>query len=166
MKDKKVLIGKIINTHGIKGELKIFPFSNDVNKFLNYGYFYIDGEDKKFEIENSRVHKNQVLVKLKEFDNINQVERYKNKDIYVYTEDLNELEDSEYLIMDLIGISVIYNDVEIGKVKDIIQNSANDVIVVDGKDNKEIMIPNVDEFVKEIDLKNKRIIVELIKGMI
>lgn len=166
MHENKIKIGKIINTHGIKGEVKIIPNSSDTMDLLNYKYFYIDGESEKFDIKSSRVHKNAVLIKLIGYDNINDVEKFKSKDIYVSTEDFRKLDYNEHLIRDLIGLSVIYKDKKIGEVKDIMQNSANDVIVVSNEQGNEILIPNVSEFIKKIDLENKNIIVNLIKGMI
>lgn len=154
---KKFEIGKIVNTFGIKGEIKIYPY---VDYIMDLKYFYID--DNKMEIEKCRTQKNLVIVKIKGIDDINVVEKLKGKIASVYEEDLPSLPEGTYYIKDLIGLDVITDDGrELGKLDDVIQTGANDVYNVNG-----ILLPVIDEVVKKIDLKNHKIVVHLIDGLI
>jgi 16S rRNA processing protein RimM len=154
---KKYEIGKIVNTFGIKGEIKIYPY---VDYIMDLKYFYVD--DNKMEIEKCRTQKNLVIVKIKGIDDINVVEKLKGKIVSVYEEDLPSLPEGTYYIKDLIGLDVITDDGrELGKLDDVIQTGANDVYDVNG-----ILLPVIDEVVKKIDLKNHKIVVHLIDGLI
>ena len=154
---KKYEIGKIVNTFGIKGEIKIYPY---VDYIMDLKFFYVD--DNKMEIEKCRTQKNLVIVKIKGIDDINVVEKLKGKIASVYEEDLPSLPEGTYYIKDLIGLDVITDDGrELGKLDDVIQTGANDVYNVNG-----ILLPVIDEVVKKIDLKNHKIVVHLIDGLI
>ena len=154
---KKYEIGKIVNTFGIKGEIKIYPY---VDYIMDLKFFYVD--DNKMEIEKCRTQKNLVIVKIKGIDDINVVEKLKGKIASVYEEDLPSLPEGTYYIKDLIGLDVITEDGrELGKLDDVIQTGANDVYNVNG-----ILLPVIDEVVKKIDLENHKIVVHLIDGLI
>ena len=154
---KKYEIGKIVNTFGIKGEVKIYPY---VDYIMNLSYFYVD--NNKMEIEKCRTQKNLIIVKIKGIDDINVVEDLKGKIIYVFEEDLPSLPQGTYYIKDLIGLDVITDDgKELGKLDDVIHTGANDVYDVNG-----LLLPVIDEVVKKIDLENHKIIVHLIDGLI
>ncbi len=154
---KKYEIGKIVNTFGIKGEVKIFPY---VDYFLNLKNFYID--NTKFEIEKIRNQKNVVIAKIKGIDDINEVENLKGKSIYIYDEDLPDLPKGTFYIKDLIGLDVVTDDgKQLGKIKDVFNTGANDIYDVDG-----ILLPATDEVVKKIDIENHKVIVHLIEGLI
>lgn len=154
---KKFEIGKIVNTFGIKGEIKIYPY---VDYIMDLKFFYVD--DNKMEIEKCRTQKNLVIVKIKGIDDINVVEKLKGKIASVYEEDLPSLPDGTYYIKDLIGLDVITDDGrELGKLDDVIQTGANDVYNVNG-----ILLPVIDDVVKKIDLENHKIVVHLIDGLI
>ena len=154
---KKYEIGKIVNTFGIKGEIKIYPY---VDYIMDLKFFYVD--DNKMEIEKCRTQKNLVIVKIKGIDDINVVEKLKGKIASVYEENLPSLPEGTYYIKDLIGLDVITDDGrELGKLDDVIQTGANDVYNVNG-----ILLPVIDEVVKKIDLENHKIVVHLIDGLI
>lgn len=154
---KKYEIGKIVNTFGIKGEVKIFPY---VDYFLNLKNFYID--NTKFEIEKIRNQKNVVIAKIKGIDDINEVENLKGKSIYIYDEDLPDLPKGTFYIKDLIGLDVVTDDgKQLGKIKDVFNTGANDIYDVDG-----ILLPATDEVVKKIDIENHKVTVHLIEGLI
>lgn len=154
---KKFEIGKIVNTFGIKGEIKIYPY---VDYIMDLKFFYVD--DNKMEIEKCRTQKNLVIVKIKGIDDINVVEKLKGKIASVFEEDLPSLPEGTYYIKDLIGLDVITDDGrELGKLDDVIQTGANDVYNVNG-----ILLPVIDEVVKKIDLENHKIVVHLIDGLI
>ena len=150
-------IGKIVNTHGLKGELKVFPY---IDYFDDLSIIYIN--DKKFEIEKCRYQKNVVILKIKGIDNIDEAEKYKNIIIDLKEEDAPELPKGTYYIKDLIG-SEVYTDEGklLGILDDVFNTGANDIYQVGN-----ILLPVIDEVVKEVDIKNKKIIVHIIKGLL
>ncbi len=163
--DKNIEIGKIVNTHGLRGDVKVIPWCDDAEVFHELAYVLIDG--KEFDIEKSRIHKNMVILKLSGIDDINDAEGYRNKILTVPREELGELPEGTYYICDLLGCTV--ETVEgrvLGKICDIIKTGSNDVYVVEDDDKKQILIPVIDEVVKQVDLENKHITVKPLKGLI
>lgn len=161
-----IVVGKIVNTHGIKGDIKVYPYTDDINRFSKLGKVYIGEEKLSFEIENIKYHKGMVLMKLKEFNNINDVIFLKEELVFIEEKDKVELPKDTYFIYELIDCQVFdSNNKPIGYVKDVLQNSSNDIYVI--KDNnKEYLVPAVKEFIKEINISEKKIIIETIEGMI
>ena len=162
------IVGKIINSHGIKGEVKVYPLTHDIERFstLKIGYL---GEDKlKVQIQNVKYHKGIVILKFKEFDDINQILKLKDMDIFVDEESKIVLPKDYYFLYDLIDCQVFDmagND--LGYISNVIQAASNDVYVVsDIPNNKEYLIPVVKQFVKQVDIENKRIVIDPIEGMI
>ena len=156
--------GKIVNSHGIRGELKIQPWCDSAEFLTGIDTLYIDG--KPMKVISSRVHKNCVLSVIEGINSINDAEKYINKIVYINRDDAIIDEDS-YFIQDLIGLCVydLRLKREIGRVKEILNMPASDVYVISAEDGEEIMIPSVEEFVKEIDLEKELITVETIEGM-
>lgn len=152
----KIKFGKIVNTHGLKGELKL-AFS-DLDLLEDDELIFINYRDElvEFKIISSRMHKNHLLITLDGYNNINDVQKYLNCDVYV------NKKAGEIYLSELISFDVFENDVKIGTVKDIIFNGAQDILVLDNN----VMIPNISEFVKDIDLENNVIKVELIEGFV
>ena len=159
-----IYIGKIVNTHGIKGEIRIISdFKYKEKVFKNNMIIYI-GEEKHKEIINTyRVHKNFDMVTMYGYDNINQILKYKGKSVYILRNDLVLAED-EYLDSDIINFKVIINNKNIGKVKNIERYSTNSLIVVNNG-VKDFLIPFVSDIIK-LDLKKREIIVKDIKGLV
>lgn len=168
----KIRIGKIVNTQGLKGEVRVYPLTDYKERFEELEYVYIEGMDKKFEIEKVRYKKQLAIIKFKDLNSINDVENFKNMNITIDKSQLRKLPEDVYYIFDLIGSSVYdENNNFIGKLVDVIQNSAQDIYIVEldknlNKKSKKVMIPAVKEFIKSINIKNKTIIVRLIEGMI
>ncbi len=161
-------MGKIVNTHGVRGEVKVYPYSDDLEKFEDFEYFYIEGEDKKkFEIESTRVHKNMVLVKFKGYEDINKVLNLLNKNVYMERKDVEDDGEGHYIV-DLIGCEIFDDQgAFVGHLKDVLQTSAQDLYEIKKKsDGKVFYLPVVDEFVKSIDIKNRKIVIHIIEGMI
>ena len=160
-------VGKIINTHGIKGNLKVFPLTDYMERFEELNWVYIDGNDEKFYIKDVKYMPTVVLLSFKGYENIDSVEKFKDKYILIDESQRRNLPEDTYYIADIIGLDVytVKNEY-IGKVKDIIQTSSNDVYVIEGGNNKEIMIPAVEEFIPEVCLKEGKIIIDPIEGMI
>ena len=160
-------MGKIVNTHGVRGEVKVYPYSDDLEKFEDFEYFYIEGEGKKkYEIESTRVHKNMVLVKFKGYEDINKVLNFLNKNVYMERKDVEDDSEGHYIV-DLIGCEIFDDQgALIGHLKDVLQTSAQDLYEIKKKsDGKMFYLPVVDAFVKNIDIKNRKITVHLIEGI-
>lgn len=163
-----IQIGKIINTHGIKGEVKVYPLTNDIDRFDNLKVAFLGDDKVKVEIDNVKYHKGLVIVKFKQFNDINDILSYKDNFIYVDEEGKISLPEDHFFIFDIIGCKVFdTKGNKIGKVIDVIQSAGNDVYVIEDEDkNKEYMIPAVKEFFNSIDIENKQIIIDPIEGMI
>lgn len=148
----KLCVGEIVNTHGIRGEIKVVPLVDDVNDLLEYTYYFVG--DKKYEVENTRFHKNFVLIKLKGIDDIGIAEKLKGKFLELPREDLKPLPEGSYYICDLVGLKVIDEKLgELGIINEVFNTGSNDVYVVEYK-NKPLCIPVLDGVVKEVDLDN------------
>ncbi|GAU78777.1 ribosome maturation factor RimM [Fusibacter sp. 3D3] len=160
-------MGKIVNSHGIKGEVRIYPYTDDLNKFEEFDYLLIEGEgEKKFEVESSRVHKNMVLLKFKAFNDINEITRFKEKNIYIYREDAKDDGEGHYIV-DLIGCAILDEQrTEVGILEDVLQNTAQDLYVIKQPNGNRFYLPVVDDFVKRVDLDKREIIVHIIEGLI
>ena len=158
---KQMESGKIVNTHGIRGEVKIQPWCDSAEFLCEFDVYYIEGSPVK--VLAARTHKGCVLAKLDGVNDINAAMCLKNKVVYVDRSGLT-LPEGQYFISDLLGLTVVTTDgEEIGTVKDVLNLPANDVYVVRG--TREYMIPVVREFVLNVDLDAKRITVKLIPGM-
>ena len=167
--EKYFRLGVIANTHGIRGEVKVYPTTDDINRFkklkkciLDTGKEYID-----LNVESVKFFKNMVILKFKEYNNINDIECYKGKDILVSRDNAVKLEKGEYYIADILGAKVILEDgSEFGVLEDVMQTGANDVYVVKTLDNKEVLLPKIDECVKKLDIENKIVTVHIMKGLL
>jgi len=163
--EKLIEIGQIVNTHGLRGDLKVMPWCDDPEIFHELAYVLIDGEE--FEIQKSSLHKNAVLLKLKGIDHINNAELYRNKVLKIPREELGELPEGTYYICDLLGCSVETVDGRnLGKICDIIKTGSNDVYVVEDITKKQVLIPVIDEVIKSVSIDEKRIVIEPLKGLI
>ncbi len=158
-----IKIGKIVNTHGIKGELRIlskFPYKDKV--FINNMKIYIDKKD--IEIINTyRRHKNFDMITLKGYNNINEVLKYKGKYVYIDSSDI-KLDNNKYLDEELIGLTVIYENIEKGIIKDIERYDKTVLFNIKGN-NKNYLIPYNDNLIDKIDINNKKIYIKDIKGL-
>ncbi|MBE6082469.1 ribosome maturation factor RimM [Acidilutibacter cellobiosedens] len=163
-----IQIGKIINTHGIKGEVRVYPLTDYVERFEELKEIYVGEAKLKLHISSVSYKKGIPILKFKEYDNINDVIKYKNEYIYIDEKNRVELPEGHYFIYEIIGCDVYDNFQNIiGKVKDVLQLSSNDVYVVKDKDSdKEYLIPAIKDVVKAVDIKNKRIIIKPMEGMI
>lgn len=166
MEEEYVLIGKIVNTHGIKGELRLLSnFKYKDRVFLENRRIYI-GEEKVEEIINSyRHHKIFEMITLKGYNNINEVLKYLNKEVFVKRNDLS-LNTNDYLDEDLVNLSVIFNNQEVGHVVAVRQINPKNKIIEALINDKITLIPYHNDFIKNVDLENKKIELNLIGGMI
>lgn len=157
MKEDRIKIGKIVNTFGIKGELKVYPYVDYIDELSK---IYIN--NKEYTLSKSRNQKNVVIIKIKGLDDINLVEDFKNKEIEIDRVDLPKLKEGEYYIEDLIGLDVYTDEGKLlGKLDDIFNTGANDIYQVNN-----ILLPAIPDVIKKIDIENQKIIVHIIKGLI
>ncbi|MBS5864517.1 MAG: 16S rRNA processing protein RimM [Clostridium sp.] len=162
-------IGQIVNTNGLKGVVKVNPFTDDISKFedLKYVYIQLKNELKKVKIEQVRYNKNQVLLKLGGIDSIEEAEKYRNFYLKTEKESQEDLGEDTYYIVDLIGLDVYSDKNEyLGKIEDVFPTGSNDVYVVKDNLGKQILIPAITDVVKKVDLKNKKMTINLIPGLI
>lgn len=155
-------IGKLVNTHGIKGEVRILSDFRYKNKVFVKGFkFYIGKQKKEYIIESYRKHKNFDMVVFENNYDINLIEHLKGSYIYINRNDL-KLDENTYLALDLVGFNVIINDKSIGIITEVIDTPANEVLVLSSK----VMIPYVKSFINDVDIKNKRVYVNDVKGLL
>lgn len=161
-------IGSITNTHGIRGELKIFPLTDNIERFDFLDHAYIGEEKTKVNIEKVRYHKNLVIIKFKEFNDINEVLKFKESYIYVDDDEKVVLPEDHFFIHDLLGSEVFDIDSNlVGTLVDVLKGSSQDVYVVkDMEKNKEYLIPSIKEFIIQVNIEDKKIIIDPIEGMI
>ena len=160
---KLIKIGKIVNTHGIKGELRLlskFPYKDKV--FIKNMTIYINKENKEV-ITSYRKHKNFDMITLEGYTNINEVLKYKGQSVFVNSDDI-KLDKDNYLDEELIGLEVIFQDSNKGIVSNIERYEKTTLLVVKNKD-KEHLIPYNDNIIDKIDIKNKKIYIKDIKGL-
>ena len=170
MTDELISIAKILNFHGIKGEAKL-GYTKGREKqiqLLKKVYVKKNNDFKELNVSSVRFHKHFAIVKFKEFSTVNEVEEYKGCDIFLEKEEVeNNLENDEYLINDLVGMEVYdTDDCNLGTIVAVGENLANDILSVKDNNGKEHLVPFVKEIVPVVDIKNKRIVVNNIGGLI
>lgn len=159
------LVGIVTNTHGIKGGLKVYPYTYDIKRFNEYKEVYIGKDKELIHIKSVSNYKNLVILTFEEFDNINQVLKYKDAEIYIKTEDRKILDEDNYYIADLVGCKVYGDDGHYyGELTEVYPGIANDVYHVDGPE-KSGDIPAVKDIILNIDTTNKKIVIKAIKGL-
>ena len=162
-------IGQIVNTFGIKGMVKVKPFTDDIRRFDELKTVYVEknGTKTEYEIEEVKYHKDMVLIKFKGIDKVEQAEMLRNSYLTVSRDSVEKLEEGRYYIVDLLGLEV-YTDEQIllGTLEDIFNTGSNDIYVVKDKQGKQILLPAIQDVIKQIDIENKKIIVHLLPGLI
>lgn len=161
-------LGQIVNTYGIKGFLKVVPYTDDVTRFEKLDEIYIEVRNdlQEHKIEEVKYAKNLVLLKLKGIDDISQAEKFKNCYIKIDRKDAVELPEDTYFIVDLIGVEV-YTDEgnNLGNIVDVFKTGANDVYVVKDELGKQTLLPAIGDVIKSVDIQNKKMIVHIIAGL-
>ncbi len=162
-------VGVITSTHGLRGEVKVFPTTDDVNRFKELKEVILDtGKEKlALEIQGVKFFKQLVILKFKGIDHINDVEKYKNSTLLVTRENAVKLEEGEYFIADLIGLKVISDEnVDLGLLKEVLFTGANDVYVIEGQDKKEILLPAIKDCILKVDLNERIMQVHIMEGLL
>ena len=160
-------VGKIINTHGLRGDVKVTAWTDLPEDFEDIKRVYIKkhGEIEMLTVSKIKYQKNNLIVKFKEINDINEAEKYKGQVLLADRNDLWELEDGVYYIADLIGLDVYDESGKIGVIADVFNTGANDIYDVKREGKKNLLLPVIDDVVKEIDLENKKVTVHVMEGL-
>jgi 16S rRNA processing protein RimM len=161
-------IGVITSTHGIKGEVKVFPTTDDNNRFKKLKDCFVEYKNEMLPMKakGCKFFKNMVILHFEGMDDINEVEKYKQCKLYVDREHAVPLEEDEYFMTDLIGMQVVTDEGrQLGNLQEIIPTGANDVYVVADEDKKELLLPAIKECILSVDMAKKLMTVHLMKGM-
>lgn len=162
-------IGQIINTHGVKGELKIYPLTDNVKRFSKLKFVYIKSgkEYNKFNVEGVKYSGELVILKLKGIEDMNAAIEYKKQYIYVDRENAVKLPKDSYFIADLIGLDVYTDEGQLlGSISSVFSTGSNDVYEIKREDESTFLIPAIKDVVKEVDIENNKIIIKLLEGLI
>ena len=162
-------VGVISQTHGIRGEVKVYPTTDDAKRFKKLKSLYIETKHQNIEveIESVKFFKQFVILKFKNIDNINDIEKYKNCNLLITRENAFKLAPNENFICDLVGCRIISDeDVEIGELVDVMLTGANDVYVVKTPDEREVLLPVIKDCVLDVDIDNKVIKVHILPGLL
>ena len=161
-----IKIGKIINTFGIKGELKLDVYTDFINERFKKDSLVYVGEDKiAFTIKNYKIHNDFLLIQSKDNENINLVEKYKNMYVYKSKDDVKPLKEGEYYFSDLINLNVFVDDKQIGKVIKVESGISSNYLRVK-INNDEKLVPFLPAFILKVDLINRRIDIKNIEGLL
>ena len=161
-------VGIITGTHGLKGEVKVFPTTDDKERFLDLEDVLLDTESELLElkVEYCKFFKKFVFVKFEGLDDINEVEKYKRCPLLVTRENAVELEEDEYFVADLLGLTIVDDSgVTVGKLENVISTGANDVYEVLTEDGGRILLPAIKECILDVDMNEGIILVHLLKGL-
>lgn len=167
--EKLLQVGVISSTHGIRGEVKVFPTTDDVNRFKKLKKVILDTgrEQMTLEIQSVKFFKQFVILKFKGIDNINDIEKYKGKSLFVDRENAVRLKKNEYFVADMIGMSVFTEDGEMfGTLKDVMKTGANDVYVVQTEAHGEVLIPAIGQCILNVDTEQGSMTVHLLEGLV
>ena len=164
-------VGSITQTHGIRGEVKVFPLTDDISRFKNMKNLLLDGGKEGYislEVENVRPQKNLVILKFKGIDNINDIEKYKGHGLFVTKENRVKLKKDEYFIADLIGCEVYTDenpDDKFGTISDVMETGANDVYEIELEAGGTVLLPAIKDCIIGVDVDARRVDIHLLKGL-
>ncbi|MBE5914916.1 16S rRNA processing protein RimM [Pseudobutyrivibrio sp. JW11] len=164
-------VGSITQTHGIRGEVKVFPLTDDISRFKNMKNLLLDAGKEGYislEVENARPQKNLVILKFKGIDNINDIEKYKGHGLYVTKDNRVDLKEDEYFIADLIGCDVYLDsdkDNRFGTISDVMETGANDVYEITLESGKTVLVPAIKDCILDVDIEGRRMEIHLMEGL-
>lgn len=165
-------VGAVTTTHGVRGEVKAFPTTDDVKRFQKLKTVFLDtgkGQQELLELQITQVKffKNLVILKFKDYDNINEVEGWRGRPLYVTRDQAVACEKDEYFIADLIGLSVLTEEGEaLGVLSDVLTTGANDVYVVSAPGKKDLLLPAIKECIRQVDLEARTITAYVLPGLV
>ena len=162
-------VGVITSTHGVRGEVKVFPTTDDMNRFKKLKTVILDTKKghKTLNVESVKFFKNMVILKFKGFDNINDVEMWRQMDLLITRDQAVKLSPDENFIVDLIGLTVMTDEGEkLGVMQDVLQTGANDVYVVKMTSGKEVLLPAIKDCILNVDLEKGEMLVHVLDGLL
>ncbi len=162
-------IGQIVNTYGIKGFVKVVPFTDNITRFEDLKTVYLETKKglETFEIEEVKYSKNTVLLKLKGIDDIDAAEKYRNTYLKIDRKNAVNLPQDTYFIVDLLDMEVYTDDeIHLGKITDVYPTGSNDIYVVKNEEGKQILLPAISQVIKTVDIQNKKMVVHLLEGLL
>lgn len=162
-------VGVISSTHGVRGEVKVFPTTDDAKRFKKLKSVILDTgrEHMPLEVESVKFFKQFVILKFKGIDNINDIEKYKGKSLLVDRKHAVKLQKDEYFVADMIGMDIFTEDGSLfGVLKDVMETGANDVYVVDSKEHGEVLIPAIKQCILDVDVEHRKMVVHLLEGLV
>ncbi len=167
--EEMLRVGVITTTHGVRGEVKVYPTTDDAERFLELEEIWLDtGKERlPLKIQNVKFFKNMVILKFEGYDDINAVQAWRQKDLLVTREQAVELQEDEYFIGDLIGLHV--EDEEgnaLGVLRDVLETGANDVYLVSRPGEKDLMLPAIKDCIREVDLESGIMRVRVLPGLL
>lgn len=158
-------VGAITSTHGVRGEVKVFPTTDDAKRYSKLKEVYL--EDTLVHIESVKYFKNLVIVKFKEYNSLNDVESLKGKNLYVTRQNAVKLKKDEYFVADLIGLRIIDEERNIGgELTDVMSTGANDVYIINLDDGRELLLPAIKDCVLNVDFENRIIKINILEGLL
>ena len=166
---KYLEVGQIVNTFGVSGEVKVYPYTDDIKRFSKLKSVYIEKKSvmQEYKIQNVRYHKNMVIIKFENVENMNDAELLKNCYLKIDRKDAIKLPKDTFFIADLIGLDVYTDEGKLlGKVEDIYSTGSNDIYVVKDELGKQVLLPAIKDVLKDINLEERKITVHIIKGLI
>lgn len=166
--EERFQVGVISSTHGIRGEVKVFPTTDNVKRFKKGITLILDTgkEERQLIVEGVKFFKQFVILKFEGIDHINDIEKYKSKSLYVTRENAIKLKKNEYFIADLIGVQVWEDNGDfLGELKDVIETGANDVYVIKQENGKDILLPAIKECILSVEIEEKKMIVHVMEGL-
>ena len=166
--EQRFQVGVITSTHGVRGEVKVFPTTDDAARFKKLKQVILDTgkEDIELEITGVKFFKNMVILKFKGIDDMDAANKYRQKSLYVTRENAVKLRKNEYFIADLIGLKVTSDEgEELGEIEDVLQTGANDVYIVKSESGEEILFPAIKECIKEVDIEAGTMLVHVLPGL-
>ena len=167
--EERLQVGVISSTHGVRGEVKVFPTTDDVTRFKKLKEVILDTgrEERTLEIEGVKFFKNMVILKFKGIDNINDIEKYKGRSLYVDRKNAIKLRKDEYFVADMIGLQVFTEDGALfGILKDVLETGANDVYIIDTEKHGEVLIPAIKQCILDVDVENQKMVIHLMEGLV
>ena len=166
--EQRFQVGVITSTHGVRGEVKVFPTTDDPARFKKLKQVILDTgkEDMELEITGVKFFKNMVILKFKGIDDMDTANKYRQKSLYVTRENAVKLEKNEYFIADLIGLAVSSEEGEdLGFINDVLQTGANDVYVIKKTGEEDLLLPAIKDCVKEVDIEGGKMVVHVLPGL-
>ena len=166
--EQRFQVGVITSTHGVRGEVKVFPTTGDPARFKKLKQVILDTgkEDMELEITGVKFFKNMVILKFKGIDDMDTANKYRQKSLYVTRENAVKLEKNEYFIADLIGLAVSSEEGEdLGFINDVLQTGANDVYVIKKTGEEDLLLPAIKDCVKEVDIEGGKMVVHVLPGL-